>query len=79
MDRRKLRGSSGRGRGIALITGLVGLVGVGAYLAVVEPMMHPERWTEKQKAMRSKHTLEETQPGGLKVWEDPFRRKNKDD
>jgi hypothetical protein len=62
-----------------VITGLVALVGVGAYLAVVEPMMHPEKWTEKQKTIRSKRSLEETQPGGMKVWEDPFGRKKKTD
>lgn len=71
------RATSGR-NGVVLITGLVGLLGVGVYLVVVEPMIHPDRWTEKQKEIRSKHTLEETQPGGLKVWQDPFRRKKKD-
>ena len=78
MARMRARRSGGR-LGVAVITGLVGLVGVGVYLVVVEPMMHPERWTEKQKAIRSKHSLEETQPGGMKMWEDPFGRKKRKD
>jgi hypothetical protein len=51
-------------RSVAVIGGLVGLLGLAVYPIVVDPKLHPEKYRQQQKWLREKVPLEDTQPGG---------------
>ncbi|KAK9739817.1 protein of unknown function (DUF4538) [Popillia japonica] len=59
----------------ALIGGLVGLIGLAVYPAVIYPMLHIDEYKEIQKQNRKGLKQEDIQPGNMKVWSDPFDRK----
>ena len=61
--------------GTAVIAGVLLMIGMALYPAVIHPKLFPEVYRKKQKKMRENHPLETTQPGGMKVWSDPFGRK----
>lgn len=63
-------------KSVGVVSGLVVLIAVASYPVIVHPRLYPERYRERQLANRVK-PLEETQPGGMKVWKDPFERKKK--
>ena len=64
-------------RTLVLIGSLTGLLAIALYPIAVQPKLHPEKWRERQRTIRDEKSLEETQPGGMKVWQDPFDRKKK--
>uniref|UniRef100_A0A1X7VPG4 Small integral membrane protein 20 n=2 Tax=Amphimedon queenslandica TaxID=400682 RepID=A0A1X7VPG4_AMPQE len=59
-----------------LAAGFLTLLGAALYSVIIYPKLHPEIYREKQKWIRDKVPLEKTQPGGMKVWTDPFGRKD---
>ena len=50
-------------------------IGVALYPVFIHPKLNPEKYREKQKTTRGDIPLEATQPGGMKIWSDPFDRK----
>ncbi|GJQ74065.1 hypothetical protein Trydic_g18987 [Trypoxylus dichotomus] len=59
-----------------LIGGLVGIIGLAVYPVVIYPMLHIDEYKEIQKQNRRGIRQEDIQPGNMKVWTDPFDRKN---
>jgi predicted MFS family arabinose efflux permease len=58
-----------------LVGGLVGAIALAMYPIAVAPYLYPEKWQNIQKVTRAGRNPEETQPGGMKIWSDPFDRK----
>lgn len=57
-----------------LIGSLVGLIGVVFYPIAIDPYLNPDKWKKIQNETRKGIQQEEIQPGGMKVWSDPFDR-----
>jgi len=51
---------------------IVGTIGLALYPVVVYPMQHADEYKETQTRNRAGIKQEEIQPGGMKVWSDPF-------
>jgi len=66
-------------RYFAFIGGLVGAIGATIYPVIIHPYMYPEKWKQQSKAIREVYEIdqEKIQPGGMKVWTDPFDRQGK--
>ncbi|KAK6173560.1 hypothetical protein SNE40_016986 [Patella caerulea] len=62
------------GRPYLAVGGLIGGIGIAVYFAIIQPYMNPGMWQEKQKIGRAGIDREKIQPGGMKVWTDPFDR-----
>lgn len=62
--------------GLVIIVGMTAAICMALYPIMIYPRLYPEVYREKQKKSRDR-SLEETQPGGMKVWSDPFDRKKK--
>ncbi|XP_021950289.1 small integral membrane protein 20 [Folsomia candida] len=58
------------------VAGLVGAVGCAIYPIIISPMIDPSPYVQAQKNSRKGIKQEEIQPGGMKVWSDPFKRKD---
>lgn len=56
---------------------LVGFIGLAIYPIIIQPVMNPEQWKEQSIKNRQISNIrqEDIQPGGMKVWSDPFDRK----
>jgi len=52
-----------------------GSVGLFCYGAIIFPMMNPDYFREMQAKGRAGINQADIQPGGMKVWSDPFDRK----
>ncbi len=61
------------------IGGLVGALGLAVYPIIISPMLDPEPWREASRKARATGGIrqEDIQPGGMKVWSDPFDRPGK--
>ncbi|KAL5012877.1 hypothetical protein ScPMuIL_011428 [Solemya velum] len=59
----------------AMIGGLVGAIGLALYPIAVDPYLHPEKWQNIQRENRQGEDRSTMQPGGMKVWSDPFEKK----
>ncbi|XP_065157049.1 small integral membrane protein 20 [Atheta coriaria] len=59
----------------ALITSIVGVIGITIYPIAIYPMQHIEEYKAIQKENRRNVIQSEIQPGNMKVWSDPFDRK----
>ncbi|GFT22803.1 small integral membrane protein 20 [Nephila pilipes] len=57
--------------------GIVGLIGAAVYPVVIYPYFHIDEYKEIQKVTRAGIDQEAIQPGGMKVWTDPFAPKSK--
>lgn len=58
---------------------IVGFIGLSIYPIIITPYLHPEKWKQQSKEIRQMHNIqqESIQPGGMKVWTDPFDRPGK--
>ncbi|XP_046369387.1 small integral membrane protein 20-like [Haliotis rufescens] len=65
-----------RVRNVLVLGALVGGICVTLYPIMVQPFMHPEEWQKIQKTARAGIDRESIQPGGMKVWSNPFDKKN---
>lgn len=54
---------------------MVGLIGLAVYPIIIYPYFHIDEYKEIQKITRKNIDQESIQPGGMKVWSDPFGRK----
>ncbi|XP_075234253.1 small integral membrane protein 20 [Lycorma delicatula] len=59
----------------ALLGGCTGVLGVVFYPIFIYPMMHVDEYKKIQEYNRRGIKQEEIQPGGMRVWSDPFDRK----
>uniref|UniRef100_A0A2R5LHA0 Putative secreted protein n=1 Tax=Ornithodoros turicata TaxID=34597 RepID=A0A2R5LHA0_9ACAR len=59
----------------AFIGGFVSLIGIAVYPVVIYPLLHANEYKEIQKLTRRGIDQESVQPGGMKIWSDPFGRK----
>ncbi|XP_074649609.1 small integral membrane protein 20-like [Tubulanus polymorphus] len=59
----------------ALVGGLIGLIGTAMYFTAVDPYINPNKWRSVQKITRRDIDQDEIQPGGMRVWSDPFRKR----
>ncbi|XP_077984917.1 small integral membrane protein 20-like isoform X2 [Glandiceps talaboti] len=62
-------------KNVWVIAGLLAFLGGSLFPIIVSPMMNPKKWQDLQKETRKGIKQEEIQPGGMKVWSDPFERK----
>ncbi|XP_033106018.1 small integral membrane protein 20-like [Anneissia japonica] len=61
-----------RNRNGIIISCFVGLVGVALYPIIIQPYFNPKPWQNTQKEARKDINQEDIQPGGMRVWSDPF-------
>ncbi|XP_023319849.1 small integral membrane protein 20 [Eurytemora carolleeae] len=63
----------------AFIGAVVGCIGLAIYPVIISPYLFPEKWKQQSKAIREQNQInkESIQPGGMKVWTDPFDRPGK--
>jgi len=63
----------------AFIGSVVGAISLAIYPVIISPYLYPDKWRQQSKAIRDEHNIrqEEIQPGGMKVWTDPFDRPGK--
>ncbi|KAK3887435.1 hypothetical protein Pcinc_008438 [Petrolisthes cinctipes] len=59
----------------AFLGGFVGFIGAAIYPIIIYPMMNPEVYKKAQAENRKGINQEDIQPGNMKVWTDPFGRK----
>jgi len=61
------------------IGGVVGAIGLAIYPVIISPYLYPEKWKQLNKENREAANIKqsEIQPGGMKVWSDPFDRPGK--
>lgn len=59
--------------------GMIAAVAAASYPVIIEPMNNPEPWRKASREFREKYDIkqENIQPGGMKVWTDPFDRPGK--
>ncbi|GFW24615.1 small integral membrane protein 20 [Trichonephila clavipes] len=62
-------------RAFAFFGGIAGLIGAALYPVVIYPYFHIDEYKEIQKVTRAGIDQETVQPGGMKVWTDPFDKK----
>ncbi|XP_015918851.1 small integral membrane protein 20 [Parasteatoda tepidariorum] len=62
-------------RAVSFYGGLFGLIGVAVYAVAIYPYQHIDEYQKIQKITRAGVNQETIQPGGMKVWSDPFDRK----
>ncbi|KFP88957.1 PREDICTED: small integral membrane protein 20 [Acanthisitta chloris] len=62
-------------RTVGIFGAFVFVVGVAFYPIYFRPLMLPEEYKREQSINRAGIVQEDIQPGGLKVWSDPFGRK----
>jgi len=58
---------------------IVGFIGAAIYPIIISPYLYPDKWKQASKAIREQNNIkqENIQPGGMKVWTDPFDRPSK--
>ncbi|XP_013195499.1 small integral membrane protein 20 [Amyelois transitella] len=66
---------SKNGRFIALVSGLIGFIGLTMYPIAISPMIDSSEYKKIQKELRKNIDQEKIQPGNMPVWSDPFSRK----
>ncbi|KFM67044.1 hypothetical protein X975_03165, partial [Stegodyphus mimosarum] len=71
MGPRRLKGV----RAFAFYAGITGFIGAALYPIVIYPYFHVDEYKEVQKVNRAGIDQEAIQPGGMKVWTDPFDRR----
>lgn len=61
------------------IGSVVGAIGLAIYPVIISPYLFPEKWKQQSRAIREEYNIkqESIQPGGMKVWTDPFDRPGK--
>jgi len=63
----------------AMVTGIIGAIGIAIYPIIISPMIDPEPYRIKQRSNRQGIDQSSIQPGNMKVWSDPFDRKKNDE
>ncbi|KAL1506522.1 hypothetical protein ABEB36_005870 [Hypothenemus hampei] len=61
----------------ALIGGMVGAIGLAVYPIIIDPIRNPDKYKKIQEQTRKNIKQEDIQPGNMKVWTDPFDRREK--
>jgi hypothetical protein len=58
------RGNAGIVKSVAIVAGLVTLIGGAIYPVIIDPKINPDKYREKQRIIRDSIPLRDTQPGG---------------
>ncbi|XP_043549543.1 small integral membrane protein 20 [Chiloscyllium plagiosum] len=66
---------AGHARVVFLFGGFAALLGAAFYPIYFRPLIYTEQYRQEQKVNRTGIKQEDIQPGGMKVWSDPFNRK----
>lgn len=66
-------------RGRLYVAGLMTLTGVASYAAIIYPMMHASEFREIQEKTRRGLDRTQIQPGGMRIWSDPFTEREKEE
>ncbi|CAG0882951.1 unnamed protein product [Darwinula stevensoni] len=61
-------------RYVAFVAGIFGGVGLAIYPIIVAPYLDPSKYQDIQRVTRAGINQEDIQPGGMKVWTDPFEQ-----
>lgn len=63
----------------AFVGAIVGTIGVAIYPIIIHPYYHQDEWKKINNQNREMAGIksENTQPGNMKVWTDPFDRPGK--
>lgn len=61
-------------RSIVAVAAVVGGIAAATYPTIISPYLNPEPWREIQRIGRQGIEREKIQPGGMKVWTDPFAK-----
>lgn len=66
-------------RYVGFVSGIVGIIGLAVYPAIIAPMRNPEPWKKISNEVRKSSGIDQSkiQPGDMKVWSDPFDRQGK--
>ncbi|KAH9513936.1 Small integral membrane protein 20 [Bulinus truncatus] len=59
-------------RSVMMIGTVVGGIFVATYPIIISPYLNPKPWKQEQSIGRRGIDREKIQPGGMKVWTDPF-------
>ncbi|XP_051898999.1 small integral membrane protein 20 [Pristis pectinata] len=62
-------------RVVLLFGGFAAAIGAAFYPIYFRPLIYTQEYQQEQKMNRTGIKQEEIQPGGMKVWSDPFNRK----
>lgn len=62
-----------------IAVGMLLAVGIASYPIVIQPMNNPEPWNKQCQKFRDQENIDvnKIQPGGMKIWTDPFDRPGK--
>uniref|UniRef100_A0A131Y5W2 Putative secreted protein n=1 Tax=Ixodes ricinus TaxID=34613 RepID=A0A131Y5W2_IXORI len=58
-----------------ILGGFVAILGAALYPIAIHPYLHSDEYKQIQKETRKGIDQASVQPGGMKVWSDPFGRK----
>lgn len=59
-------------RGVLIPLAVVGAIVTALYPIAIHPYLHIEQYQKSQKVNRSGVNRQAVQPGGMRVWSDPF-------
>ncbi|KAH9394201.1 protein of unknown function (DUF4538) [Tyrophagus putrescentiae] len=63
-------------RGVLMPLAIVGAIIAALYPIAIHPYLHIEQYQKSQKVNRSGVNRQAVQPGGMRVWSDPFEPRN---
>ncbi|KAE8744029.1 hypothetical protein FOCC_FOCC009313, partial [Frankliniella occidentalis] len=58
--------------------GIVAALGLASYGVIIYPMQHAEEYRKVQESWRADIDRDKIQPGGMRVWSDPFQERKKE-
>ncbi|BFZ24426.1 hypothetical protein BsWGS_27466 [Bradybaena similaris] len=58
-----------------VVCAIIGGLAAATYPIIIAPYLNPKPWKEIQRIGREGIDREKIQPGGMKVWTDPFNSK----
>ncbi|XP_022699041.1 small integral membrane protein 20-like [Varroa jacobsoni] len=64
-------------RFVGVVGGLFGTILLALYPIAIQPYLDSSEWKTTQQHTRKSIVQEEVQPGGMRVWSDPFERKKR--
>ncbi|XP_022185238.2 small integral membrane protein 20 [Nilaparvata lugens] len=57
------------------VGGMLGVLGLALYPIMIYPMYNTDEYKKLQAIGRKNINQEDIQPGGMRIWSDPFGRK----
>ncbi|XP_034250755.1 small integral membrane protein 20-like [Thrips palmi] len=66
-------------KGRVAVASCVALLGAACYGVIVYPMKHAQEYMRIQDEVRQGIDREQIQPGGMRIWSDPFKERVKEE